>query len=389
MIATTASSADVSANSLAAKRSDLARRVSKSAKIDDVIIEQHQDLDAVSQRSVPTVSPCAAVQTCRAITPTASALHVSWTNGPGAADPDHALPIDGPNAARSWCTLSAHRRGTPSSHAARSTEAASSAIESAAMRRASRSWIAPLGSLTWSSAAPVAVAVTRCVWRSISTVTSTPPGWAPRRMTDCRASWRIACRSSGFGCGMIRSMTSRTSAIATPIDEMTSASAEISWARPRRAAGEGHQGAGPAAFAEQQALVGIEPIGPDQGLDDGRNLVGGGIENGPGGLVDRRPRGRRCQRGEGAAGRLGIAVGMDTRRRIAKRVRRAGHRQRIPCAIGAPDHDMIVAVAGLWLERLDLRVLDHIGHGEGGVGEPRDMGAARADVDQSGPGGRE
>ena len=35
----------------------------------------------------------------------------------------------------------------------------SNAIESAAIRRASRSWIAPLGSLTWSSAEPVAVAV--------------------------------------------------------------------------------------------------------------------------------------------------------------------------------------------------------------------------------------
>ena len=76
------------------------------------------------------------------------------------------------------------------------------------------------------SEAPIAIARTRCVRESISIVTSTASGEAPSATAASKASRRIPLSASGVGLGMTRSTVSRTSASATPIEEMISASSD-------------------------------------------------------------------------------------------------------------------------------------------------------------------
>ena len=81
-----------------------------------------------------------------------------------------------------------------------------------------------------------------------------------------QASRRIASRSSGCGCGMMRSTTSRTRASATPIEEMTSASLRDLAAQADALGNVGDEGRRAAALADQQALVGVELVFLDEAL---------------------------------------------------------------------------------------------------------------------------
>ena len=109
------------------------------------------------------------------------------------------------------------------------------------------------------SEAPMAVARTRWVFWSTSIVTSTLSGAAPSLTAASNASRRIRLRSSGCGLGMTRSTTSRTSASATPIEEITSASLDISWRRPVRLEREGSRPQR-RPFADQHRLIAIELV---------------------------------------------------------------------------------------------------------------------------------
>ena len=121
---------------------------------------------------------------------------------------------------------------------------------------------------------------------------------------------------------MTRSTTSRTSASATPIEEMTSASLESR--DEADALGDVRdQGRRAAAFADQQALVAIELVFGDQALDDRNDLVGGDIEHGARGLLDRFAQ-KRGERRECAPRRLRVAMRVHAGLGVAEHIGRAG-----------------------------------------------------------------
>ncbi len=154
------------------------------------------------------------------------------------------------------------------------------------MSRASASLTSFRSSRARISDAPIAVARTRCVCGSTSIVTSTFSGAAPSLTTASNASRLMRLRSSGCGLGMTRSTISRTSASATPIEEITSASCEIC-VKAGAAGDEGNQRRRAAALADQQRLIAIEPVFGDQVLDHRNDLVGGDLEDGARGILDR------------------------------------------------------------------------------------------------------
>ena len=109
------------------------------------------------------------------------------------------------------------------------------------------------------SEAPIAVARTRWLCELTSTVTSTLSAAAPSLTTASKASCLMASRSSGRGLAMTRSMTSRTSASATPIEEMTSASWEMVWESPMRWAVKGIRAPAPPPSPTSTAWCGSRP----------------------------------------------------------------------------------------------------------------------------------
>ena len=145
--------------------------------------------------------------------------------------------------------------------------------------------------------------------------------------------------------------------------------------------GKGDQRGGTATLAHQHRLVTVEPVLGDELLDHGDGLVGGALEDPAGRVLDRTSQ-HLGQRRHGEAGGLRIAVGVQAGLGVAQHVGGTGVGDRIARPVGDADRHVIVGIVTLGLEQLDTRAGEDRRLGEGRVGKPGDVGAARPDVDQ-------